>query len=62
MWSSIATTGVKSAPGTKDIKQSNDKIKELHAKIQPKGVGIDVADWATDDVYFNRIFKKYSIS
>ena len=33
----------------------------MSEKIKPKGVGIDVADWASDDVYFSRIFKKYSM-
>jgi len=60
MWSSIATTGTKASPAKDDIKKANDHVKELHEKIKPSGVGIDVADWATDDVYFNRVFKKYS--
>ena len=29
-------------------------IKE---STKPSGVGIDVADWANDQIYFSRIFK-----
>ena len=58
MWSEIATTGTK-VKDTASINKANDKVKELHNKIKPDGAGIDVADWANDNVYFNRIFKQF---
>lgn len=59
MWQDIASTGIK-VKNNKDIENDNKKVKKLQESIKPSGVGIDVADWATDNVYFSRIFKKYS--
>ena len=41
--------------------KQNEKIKKsLQVLNQPSGVGIDVANWQNDNIYFNSIFKQYA--
>ena len=39
------------------VEEHNKEIAKQHEATKPSGVGIDVADWANDEVYFNRVFK-----
>ena len=52
--------GMQGAKNAKDIAKDNLEVQKKNAQIQMSGAGADVTDWATDDVYFNRVFKQYS--
>ena len=45
------------AKNAKEIAKENEKVQKKNEDINPSGAGADVTDWATDDVYFNRVFK-----
>ena len=52
--------GMKGAKDAKEIAKDNALVEKKNAEAQPDGAGADVTDWATDDVYFSRVFKQYS--
>ena len=63
MWNAVASsaeTAKKSSKTAQHIAKDNEKVKGEVEQAKPQGVGIDVADWASDDVFFNRVFKKYA--
>ena len=59
MWSNTATNS-QPAKDAKAIAEDNELIQKKINEVKPKIGGIDVADWATDDVYFTRVFHQFS--
>ena len=59
MWSDTVD-GSKESKSAAQIAKENVAVQQKNAEIQLSGAGSDVTDWAQDDTYFHRIFKKYS--
>ena len=59
MWTRTAESS-QPAKDAKAIAKDNEKVAKELEKKKPKVGGIDVADWANDDVYFTRVFHQFS--
>ena len=59
MWTRTAESS-QPAKDAKAIAKDNEKVAKDLEKKKPKVGGIDVADWANDDVYFTRVFHQFS--
>ena len=59
MWARTAESS-QPAKDAKAIAKDNEQVQKDLEKKKPKVGGIDVADWATDDVYFTRVFHQFS--
>ena len=59
MWTRTAESS-QPAKDAKAIAKDNEQVLKELEKKKPKVGGIDVADWATDDVYFTRVFHQFS--
>ena len=60
MWSNVVESNIDTKVNKNEIEKKNMEQKKLSESAKPSGVGIDVTDWATDDNYFTRTFKKWA--